>query len=254
MPSRPASSADRATFMPSPSSPIRWSTGTRAPSKSTCVVTSQARPIFFSGRRSDMPGVSAGHDERAEPPGRVLAGAGEEDVVVGAGAVADPLLGAVDDVARRRRARARVLMRADVGAGLRFGQAVGAEPVAAQHPRQPGRALLVGGVGRDDRRGQRVHARSRPPRSARPRRSPRRPGGTPRTAGRRRRTPRRTAGSSAPTCPSRAYAAAGNSPFSSASATCGASSLVASSRVSSSSASASSVGSSRSTVVGMPRS
>ena len=37
-------------------------------------------------------------DERREPAARVVAGAREEDVVVGAGAVADPLLGPGDDV------------------------------------------------------------------------------------------------------------------------------------------------------------
>ena len=60
MPSRPASSAESATFMPAPSSPMRWAAGIRAPSKMTWVVTSQARPIFFSGAPKLMPAVSAG--------------------------------------------------------------------------------------------------------------------------------------------------------------------------------------------------
>ena len=47
---------------------------------------------------------------------------------------------------------------ADVGAGLRLGEAVGAEPVAAQHPRQPLGLELVAAVGVDDVRGQAVHA------------------------------------------------------------------------------------------------
>ena len=57
MPSRPASSADSATRMPSPSSPIRCAAGIRAPSKITWVVTSQASPIFFSGAPNDIPSV-----------------------------------------------------------------------------------------------------------------------------------------------------------------------------------------------------
>ena len=193
----------------------------------------------------------ARHDERRQAALGVVGGAGEQDVVVGARAVADPLLGAVHDVlvavAHRPGADA-----ADVGAGLRLGEAVGAEPVAAEHPRQPLAAQVVAAVG-VRRRSRSGRARSRRPRrSATRSRSPRPPAGRSRRAARRRRTPRGTAGSAGPDLPSSRYAASGNSPRSSASCTCGASSLVAISRVSSSSASptpSSSRGSSRSTVV-----
>ena len=67
MPRRPASSAESATRIPCPSSPISWAAGSRAPSKSTCVVTSQARPIFFSGAPKDIPGVSAGTTNADSP-------------------------------------------------------------------------------------------------------------------------------------------------------------------------------------------
>ncbi len=67
MPSRPASSADSATFMPRPSSPIRFAAGIRAPSKSTWVVTSQASPIFFSGVPKLMPGVPSGTTNADRP-------------------------------------------------------------------------------------------------------------------------------------------------------------------------------------------
>ena len=53
--------------MPSPSAPIRCSTGMRAPSKSTWVVTSHARPIFFSGAPKLMPAVSAGTTNALSP-------------------------------------------------------------------------------------------------------------------------------------------------------------------------------------------
>ena len=55
--------------MPAPSSPIRWAAGIRAWSKITWVVTSQARPIFFSGGPKLMPSVSAG-TTNAESPRR----------------------------------------------------------------------------------------------------------------------------------------------------------------------------------------
>ena len=61
--------ADSATRMPAPSSPIRWAAGIRAPSKITWVVTSQARPIFFSGAPKDMPGGVGRDDERATARG-----------------------------------------------------------------------------------------------------------------------------------------------------------------------------------------
>ena len=67
MPSRPESRAESATFIPSPSSPMRWSTGIRASSKSTWVVTSQASPIFFSGAPKVMPAVSAGTTNALSP-------------------------------------------------------------------------------------------------------------------------------------------------------------------------------------------
>ena len=57
IPSRPASSAESATCMPRPSSPISCAAGIRAPSNSTWVVTSHARPIFRSGAPKLMPGV-----------------------------------------------------------------------------------------------------------------------------------------------------------------------------------------------------
>ena len=115
------------------------------------------QPHLLLGSPEAHAGRVRGDDERAQALGRVLVGTREEDVVVGARAVADPLLGAGDDVRVAVEGRAG-LDRADVGAGLRLGQAVGTEPLAAEHPRQPGRALLLGRVGRDHRGGQRVHA------------------------------------------------------------------------------------------------
>ena len=53
--------------MPAPSSPTSWAAGIRAPSKITCVVTSQARPIFFSGAPKLMPGVSPGTTNADRP-------------------------------------------------------------------------------------------------------------------------------------------------------------------------------------------
>ena len=123
------------------------------------------QPHLLLGGAEGHAGRVRRDDERAQPAGRVVARAGEEDVVVGARAVADPLLGAGDDV-RVAVEPGPGLDAADVGARLRLGQAVGAEPVAAQHPRQPGRALLVGGVGSDHGCGQGVHAHA--DRDARP--------------------------------------------------------------------------------------
>ncbi len=60
MPSRPESSADSAMVNPWPSSPIRRSTPTRAPSRSTWAVVDALNPIFRSGRAAETPGVSAG--------------------------------------------------------------------------------------------------------------------------------------------------------------------------------------------------
>ena len=49
-------------------------------------------------KQAFLPDMLGGDHERREPASGVSAGAGEEDVVVGARAVADPLLGAVHDV------------------------------------------------------------------------------------------------------------------------------------------------------------
>jgi hypothetical protein len=99
----------------------------------------------------------ARHHERGEAALGVVGGAGEQDVVVRARAVADPLLGAVDDVLVTL-ADGPGPDSAHVGAGLGLGEAVRAEPVAAEHPRQPLGAQGVVAVAGDDVGGQAVHA------------------------------------------------------------------------------------------------
>ena len=202
MPSRPASSADSATRMPAPSSPISWRGRDPGAVEDHLGGDVAGQAHLLLGRAEAHARGVGRDDERRQAALGVVAGAGEEDVVVGARAVADPLLGAGDDVlvALADRAGADA---ADVGAGLRLGEAVGAEPVPGEHLRQPLVALLLRCAFVVDARWRSASARwCRRRRSATRWRSPRSPAGRPRRAARRRRTPRRTAGSAAPTCPS----------------------------------------------------
>ena len=60
MPIRPASSTCIALMKPCPSSPSRWSSGTRQSWKTTSLVSLARRPSLFSFLPADMPGVPRG--------------------------------------------------------------------------------------------------------------------------------------------------------------------------------------------------
>jgi hypothetical protein len=130
---------------PLPSSPTRFSTGTRTLSRKIGVFGAPRQPIFRSWRPNVMPFIFFGSSTKALMPGgaAIAGGARHQHDVLGLDAVAAPLLAAVDDVAVAVLDRAR-RHRADVGAGLRLGDRDRGDDAALRDLRQEALALLLG--------------------------------------------------------------------------------------------------------------
>ena len=104
----------------------------------------QARRVGIDEEGGDAPGA------------RRLAGAGEEDVVIGDAAVRDIGLGAVHAPASAV-ALCQRLHRGDVGAGARLGEREGGDLLAACHGGEIGLFLRLGAEQRDGARSQSLH-------------------------------------------------------------------------------------------------
>ena len=140
MPRRSLLKLSMISVKPWPSSPIRFSPGTRQSSKYSVAVSDAHQPIFLSVVR-DRPGVSPSISSRLTPPAPSAAGAHRDRDVVGAHARGDEGLLAVDDVvvAVAPRLGAQV---GDVGAAARLGDGERRDLLARQHLRQHPRLHL----------------------------------------------------------------------------------------------------------------
>ncbi len=251
MPRRPESRPDSAIFSPSPSSPRSRSADTRTLSRQQRGRGGAGQPHLLLRRVGREPLGVRRHEEAGDARGRRRRTSRHHLVEVGVAAVGDPGLRAGEDVLvavahglRRHRGR--------VGPGLRLGQ-------RSRHRAAPRSACPAASASSAPRcpacRGRSTTAQctlTPTPTEARPRRSPRGPGGRPRTAAPHRRTPRGRAATAAPPGRGCGTPPRGNCSSASAEATLGASSFVARSRVSCSRSPASSVGITR--VAGIPRS